>query len=77
MTRKKFLELVYYVIDKDKCNIYEACLQIKDHYDIDDETFVEFIKKEKTLKMNLYHCCSNLKLVKPIKQKSKNINSLF
>ncbi len=77
MTNKKFQELVYKTARADKLNLYDACLHVKDHYQIDDETYVEFIKKDKTLKTSLMHCCVDLKLVKAPKCKSKNIDVLF
>ena len=76
MTPKKFINLVYIAVRKDKINIYEACLAVKDHYEIEDEDYVNMIKQEKTLKTELMHCCIDLGLVKH-KKKSKNIDSLF
>ena len=77
MNSKNFLELVYKSVLHDKCNLYEACNNVKDHYQIDDEDYVKLIKSEKTLKNELMFCCIDLRLVKEKKRKSKNIDALF
>jgi hypothetical protein len=76
MSNKKFIELVYRAMIYDEFDIYEAVLAIKDHYNIDDEDFIEIFKQEKTLKQDLMAHCQEMGLVKK-PEDSNDIDSLF
>mgnify|MGYP005872711543 CR=1 FL=1 len=75
MTNKKFVDLVYKSLIHDNFNLYEAALAVKDHYNIDDQQFIEIINSERTLKDDLINCCQEMKLLK--KNKTSNIANLF
>ena len=78
ITAKKFIDLVYKCVESDGLNLYEACIAIKEDYYMEEEIFVEYIKKEKTLKDDLFECCKEIGLVKnKHKKKIIDINELF
>jgi hypothetical protein len=76
MTSKKFVDLVYVSMIHDDFNLYDAVLAVKEHYNINDQQFLEIIKSEKTLKDDLMCCCQSLGLVKNPNE-SKPIGDLF
>ena len=76
MNNFEFRDLVFKSIKKDKVNFYDACINIKEHYGITEDEFIEFFEDDRTLKENLFQCCSDLNLVDQI-NKSLNIDDLF
>jgi len=76
MTSKKFVNLVYDSMIFDDFDIYNAAIAVKEHYNIEDEVFLGFLKQEKTLKQDIKNCCQQLGLVKKEKPSSE-IEELF
>jgi hypothetical protein len=76
MTQKKFVDLVYRSVVEDNFDIYKALFAVKDHYKIEDELFITFIKKDKTLKKDLETFCQKVGLLKRAKE-NVSIDNLF